>query len=107
MPLLALVVVGLPALLTFFGAWRMKRLQGYGLAVTASILALITPPGMLVGLVFGIWALVMLARRDVQAAFQREKSPASGKGCLIACGILIGVVLLAVLTIFGLWMLLS
>ena len=68
----------------------------------AAILALITPPGFLVGLFFGIWALVALARRDVQEAFQCETSPSTGKGCLIACIALSGVALLVVLTLLGL-----
>jgi len=75
--------------------------------VTAAILAIITPPGMLVGLAFGIWALIVLARRDVQEVFQRKKSSSSGKGCVIACFALIGVVLLVILTVIGLRMMRS
>ncbi len=106
LPLVALVFVGLPALLTFIGAWRMRRLKGYGLAVTAAILAIITPPGLLVGLAFGIWALMVLARPDVQAAFQREQSRATGRGCLLAGFALLGVLVLAILVIIGLRLLL-
>jgi hypothetical protein len=100
--LLAILFTGCLSALTFVGAWRMRRLKGYGLAVTAAILALITPPGLLVGLAFGIWALVVLCRRDVQEAFRRTNSTTTGMGCLLACLALLGFVLVMVLTMFGL-----
>ena len=84
MPLLVLVLVGLPSLLTFIGALRMKRLHGYGLAVTASILAILTPPGLLIGIVFGIWALVVLARRHRALAQSRPFPMAAHRPALAA-----------------------
>ncbi len=57
-----LLVIGLPSLLMFLGGLRMRQLQGRGLAITGAICAMITPPGLLIGVVFGIWALVVLAR---------------------------------------------
>jgi len=53
-----------------FGAFKMQRLKSYGLSVAASILAMITPPGLLVGLPFGIWALIVLNLREIKAAFE-------------------------------------
>jgi hypothetical protein len=44
----------------------MKRLESYGWAVTASIIAIF---GGAIGLPFGIWALVVLIRPEVKAAF--------------------------------------
>ena len=44
-----------------FAALKMKRLQGYGLAIAASILAIIISPGNVIGLPIGIWALVVLS----------------------------------------------
>ncbi len=59
----------LPILVTA-GAIQMKRLQGYGLAMTAAIVAMVPcTPCCLLGLPFGIWALVVLAREDVKRAF--------------------------------------
>jgi serine/threonine protein kinase len=60
----------LPSIVTFIGALRMRRLQGYGSAVVGAVLGMVTPPGLFVGFVFGIWALVVLAQRPVRAAFQ-------------------------------------
>ncbi len=54
-----------------YGAVKMKNLKSFGLAMTASILALI-PCGScwLLGIPFGIWALVVLSRPDVKSAFR-------------------------------------
>ena len=60
-----------------FAALKMKRLQAYGLAVAASILAIIISPGNLIGLPIGIWALVVLSQRDVRAAFGRKRATGS------------------------------
>ena len=52
----------------------MGRLEGYGLAMTASIFAMIpcVGPCCLLGLPFGIWSVTVLNRRDVKAAFDRR-----------------------------------
>jgi tRNA A-37 threonylcarbamoyl transferase component Bud32 len=55
-----------------FGAIKMMRLDSYGAAVLASVLAMIVTPGNLVGLPIGIWAFVTLTSRDVRAAFARR-----------------------------------
>jgi hypothetical protein len=47
----------------------MKRLAGYGLAIAGAILAILVTPGNLIGLPIGIWALVVLSRREVREAF--------------------------------------
>jgi hypothetical protein len=47
----------------------MKRLAGYGLAIVGAILAILVTPGNLIGLPIGIWALVVLSRREVREAF--------------------------------------
>ena len=54
------------------GAYRMMKLRSYGLAVAASIIAMIpcVSPCCCLGLPFGIWALVVLARPAVKSAFQ-------------------------------------
>ena len=63
----ALVVLGL-------AAPRMRRLQAYPLAIVASILAMIILPGNVIGLPIGIWALIVLSRPEVRAAFGRAGS---------------------------------
>ncbi|MCH9023177.1 MAG: hypothetical protein IID32_10500 [Planctomycetes bacterium] len=48
----------------------MMNLQSYRLAVAAGILAMIpTGPIWIFTSLFGLWALIVLARKDVKAAF--------------------------------------
>ncbi len=69
------VVLGVIGLLVsgviFFGAMKMKNLESYGLAMTASIIAMIPcfSPCCLLGLPIGIWALVVLSKPEVKSAF--------------------------------------
>jgi hypothetical protein len=52
------------------GARRMVRLRSYGRAVTTGILAVLPLSfGFMIGVPMGIWALIVLYRPDVQAAF--------------------------------------
>ena len=68
------VVVGIVGLLIsgviLFGAIKMKKLESYGLAMTASILAMLPCSACcLVGLPIGIWSLVVLCKPEVKSAF--------------------------------------
>ena len=66
-PLLMLPVAGT----TILGAWKMRKLELYGLAITASILAMLPCTlGFILGLPAGIWALMVLRQPDVKAAFR-------------------------------------
>jgi predicted Ser/Thr protein kinase len=58
--------------LMILAALKMKRLQWRGLAIAASVAAIIVTPGNLIGLPIGIWALVVLSQREVRAAFGRS-----------------------------------
>ena len=53
------------------GVIKMLQLRGYRMAVTAAILSItpITSPGYLLGIPFGIWALVALSTTRVSKAF--------------------------------------
>ena len=57
--------------LILFGAIKMKKLENYGLAMTASIVAMIPciSPCCLIGLPIGIWAVVVLSKPEVKSAF--------------------------------------
>jgi hypothetical protein len=79
--MISVLILALPVLLAFvasfgigivmiIGGLKMMRLQSHGWAMTASILALLpcSPVGIL-GLVVGIWSLVVLNRRNVKEAF--------------------------------------
>jgi hypothetical protein len=54
-----------------YAALKMRDLQQWGLAVAASILAMLPciSPCCIIGLPIGIWALVVLTRPEVKAAF--------------------------------------
>ena len=65
LPFAALILGGL----IFAAGLKMKHLEGYVLALIGSILAILVAPGNLIGLPIGIWALVVLTRREVRAAF--------------------------------------
>jgi hypothetical protein len=70
---IGLTIIGiLGALLILIGGLKMKNAQSYGLALTASIVAVIpcVSPCCLLGIPFGIWALVVLNNPDVKAAFR-------------------------------------
>lgn len=56
--------------LIIVGALKMQKLRGRGLATTAAILAMIPcSPCCVLGLPFGIWALVVLSKPEVQSQF--------------------------------------
>ena len=61
----------LVAAFVIYASLKMKDLEQWGLAVAASILAMIPciSPCCIIGLPIGIWCLVILMRPDVKAAF--------------------------------------
>ena len=65
-------VIGiLVSVLILFGAIKMKQLENYGLAMAASIIAMIPciSPCCIIGLPIGIWAVVILSKPEVKSAF--------------------------------------
>jgi hypothetical protein len=69
--LLQLPVAGI----ILMGAIKMRRLEMYGLAVTASIVAMLPcHPGFLIGLPVGLWALIVLLRPETKAAFDQHRA---------------------------------
>jgi predicted Ser/Thr protein kinase len=75
--LAVLGLVAVPFILCSFliyAALKMIRLEAYGLAIAAAIVALFVTPGNCVGFPLGIWALVVLTRRDVREAFQQTQA---------------------------------
>jgi hypothetical protein len=65
-------VLALRALAMMIGGIMMLQLKGYGLAVLGSVLALLPclTPCCVLGMPFGIWALVVLNNAEVKAAFR-------------------------------------
>lgn len=67
--LISILALAVAAVL-IFGGLKMKSLQSYGLAMAATILAMVpclTP--CCLGIPFGIWALVVMLKPEVKAAF--------------------------------------
>ena len=62
------------SVIILYGGLKMMKLKNHGWAIAASILALAPciSPCCLVGLPIGIWALVVLAKPEVKAAFQQN-----------------------------------
>ena len=58
------------------GILKMMKLQSYGFAMTATILAMIPclSPCCLLGLPFGIWGIVILCKPEVKEAFARVQA---------------------------------
>jgi len=71
-PILAVIAIMLLGMSTLmlWGAAKMRQGEGYGLAILACILAMVMAPANLIGLPVGIWALVVLLRPEVKAAFR-------------------------------------
>lgn len=55
--------------LMIFGAFKMRHMESWRLAVTSSVLTMIVTPGNIVGLPVGIWALSLLTRKEIKTAF--------------------------------------
>ena len=65
-------VIGIAmGIVILMGAMKMRNLQSYNFALAATIIAMIpcVSPCCILGLPFGIWALVVLMKPDVKAAF--------------------------------------
>jgi hypothetical protein len=73
-PILMMVVLSVPiAGLIALAAYKMRRLELYGLAVAASVLAMLPcHPGFIIGLPIGLWSLMVLSRPEVKAAFRQQ-----------------------------------
>jgi len=66
------VVTLILSVVILLGAIKMKNLENYGLAMASAIIAVIPcfSPCCVLGLPFGIWALVVLSDARVKAAFR-------------------------------------
>ena len=77
-PLLLLLVLSLASgVVMIVGGLKMLRLESYGWALAACVIAVLpfNPVGM-IGLVVGIWGLVVLNQPSVRAAFRGSAGPA-------------------------------
>ncbi len=70
----------LSGLFMFIGGSKMKQLRGYPMGITGSIISIV--PGMsccCIGLLPGIWGLVVLMNDDVKSAFRAESARSSDR----------------------------
>jgi len=73
--LVIVVAMAAYAVLVVLGAWNLMQLRSYRLAMVGSILALFPfSPGAVVGLPMGIWALVVMTKKEVKAAFGQNRT---------------------------------
>ncbi len=66
------VLLLISAAFVLFGAIKMKNMKDYGIARAAAIVAIIpfVGPCCLIGIPFGIWAVIVLSKPHVRAAFR-------------------------------------
>ncbi|MDH4241416.1 MAG: serine/threonine protein kinase, partial [Phycisphaerae bacterium] len=58
-----------------FGAWNLMQLRSYRLALAGSILAILPfGPGAVVSIPMGIWALLVMTKKEVKAAFGQKET---------------------------------
>jgi tRNA A-37 threonylcarbamoyl transferase component Bud32 len=58
-----------------FGAWNLMQLRSYRLALAGSILGILSfPPGAIVSIPMGIWALILMMKKEVKAAFGQQET---------------------------------
>jgi tRNA A-37 threonylcarbamoyl transferase component Bud32 len=72
--LIALVVSTIGGVLLIAGAWKMKRLEAYEFSFIAAVLAVlpVTMVAWPISVVIGVWALVILSKAEVRAAFKEQ-----------------------------------
>ena len=83
--LAVLGLVAIPFILCSFliyAALKMLRLEAYGFSIAAAIVAMLVTPGNCAGFPLGIWALVVLTRREVREAFQQVQAANVASGNL-------------------------
>ncbi|HUK83796.1 MAG TPA: protein kinase, partial [Verrucomicrobiae bacterium] len=73
----------IPAVVMLVGAANILKLRRHTLAMVASVVAAAGGPGAILGLPFGVWALVVLTRRDVREAFANDLQDFSRPGTTV------------------------
>jgi predicted Ser/Thr protein kinase len=63
-----------------YAAFKMMRLESYAAAIAAAIVGMVVTPGNIIGFPIGIWALMVLSRREIRDAFRQNKVAGSSAG---------------------------
>lgn len=69
-PLALPLLIGVPAVIVLLGGLKLQRAESFGWCVVASLLAVVSFPGALIGFPAGLWALYVLTRPEIRAKFQ-------------------------------------
>jgi len=73
--LIIVAAVAAHGLCVLLGAWNLMQLRSYRWALAGGILGMCPFfPGAFVGLPMGIWALILITKKEVKAAFGQEKT---------------------------------
>lgn len=64
------ILLLITSVIVAWGALKMRNLESYGLALAACIFAIVTSPASLLGLVVGLWGLVVLLQPEVRKVFR-------------------------------------
>lgn len=69
--LVGIILVSIGSVISLYGGVQMLRLKQYPVCVAAAVIMLIplTSPCSWIGVIIGIWTLVVLLRKDTRAAF--------------------------------------
>jgi hypothetical protein len=97
-PLLLLLVLSLASgIVMIVGGLKMLRLESYGWALAACVIAVlpINPVGML-GLIVGIWGLVVLNQPSVRVAFRGSSAVVEQRDRAWLLWVVISVICLAI-----------
>lgn len=68
---IVIALYGFVQVIVFCGALQMLRLQSYRWAMTATVLAMLPQPSLIVSLPLGVWALWQLRQPGVRTSFAR------------------------------------
>ena len=78
------LLVVAPSSFILYAGFKLMKLERRGAGIAASILAMVAVPGNIIGLPIGIWALVVLSRKEVIKAFiansAKQRPEVGGQG---------------------------
>jgi tRNA A-37 threonylcarbamoyl transferase component Bud32 len=74
-PIPIVILMAAHTAILILGAWNLMQLRSYRQALAGSILGILSfPPGAIVSIPMGIWALVVLIKKEVKAAFGQKET---------------------------------
>jgi hypothetical protein len=69
------ILMAAHTVVVILGAWNLMQLRSYRLALTGSILGILPfAPGAIVSIPMGIWALIVMTKKEVKAAFGQKET---------------------------------